>query len=169
MLTTLNTAAQAAENSDSSDTAKSLYESVLSIASPGSQLATAAQKKIDAMDQAAMEGEDPRAQYEEILRSDPDNTAALRELADACEKAGDSEGARSALKKLIDLDTTCEESLLLEYVSLCTEDEDYDAALEVLNAAYARTKSQTLFAKILSCLTNPTASRGGCGNTAPSA
>lgn len=152
MLTTLNTAAQAAENSDSSDTAKSLYESVLSIASPGSQLATAAQKKIDAMDQAAMEGEDPRAQYEEILRSDPDNTAALRELADACEKAGDSGGARTALKKLIDLDTTCEESLLLEYVSLCTEDEDYDAALEVLNAAYARTKSQTLFAKILSCM-----------------
>lgn len=46
VLTTLNTAAQAAENSDSSDTAKSLYESVLSIASPGSQLATAAQKKI---------------------------------------------------------------------------------------------------------------------------
>ena len=46
VLTTLNTAAQAAKNSDSSNTAKSLYESVLSIASPGSQLATAAQKKI---------------------------------------------------------------------------------------------------------------------------
>ncbi|MGN1024721.1 MAG: tetratricopeptide repeat protein [Lachnospiraceae bacterium] len=152
VLTALNTAAQAAESSGDNDTAKSLYQSVVSIASPGSQLATTAQEKIDAMNQAAEEEDDPRTQYEEILKTDPDNTDALRGLADACEEEGDSDGARSALKKLIDLDTTDDESLLLEYVSLCVEDEDYDAALEVLNAAYARTKSQTLYAKILSCM-----------------
>lgn len=152
VLTELNTAAQAAETGSDSDTAVLLYQSVIRYAAAGSQLAASAQEKIDALTAEEETSEDPRAQYEEILKSDPDNTDALRGLADACEDAGDSAGAKKALKKLIELEGSSDESLILEYVSLCMDDADYSAALEVLNKAYAQTKSQTLYGKLLSVM-----------------
>lgn len=152
VLTVLNNAAQAAETKSDPDTAISLYQSVISYAASGSQLATQAQEKIDALTANTEETADPKAQYEEILKNDPDNTDALRGLADACEDAGDQEGAKKALKKLIGLDNAADESLILEYVSLCMDNADYGAALDVLNEAYAKTKSQTLYGKILSVM-----------------
>ena len=152
VLTVLNNAAQAAETKSDPDTAISLYQSVISYAASGSQLATQAQEKIDALTANTEETADPKAQYEEILKNDPDNTDALRGLADACEDAGDQEGAKKALKKLIGLDDAADESLILEYVSLCMDNADYGAALDVLNEAYAKTKSQTLYGKILSVM-----------------